>query len=297
MRIALFGTGGVGGYIGANLCAKGDEITLVARGDHLEAIRERGLKVVEDNREDTARPDAAVDEAGLKGTYDLVILSVKGYDIHRAVDALLPHTDANTIVLPLANGVEHFDTLAARLDAKVLTGCCYILSHIASPGVIRKKGNVFAAVFGSHRHPEAVETVERLFETAGLRSKTPADIETAVWKKYLFISAFATLTSYYDTGIKPVYETYPDETEALLEEIAAVARAKGIEIGEEVGKALQTASGLPDSASTSMHLDFTQGKPTELEALSGYIVKEGETLGVDTPVMRKLYEALKRRSG
>jgi len=293
MRIAVFGAGGVGGYIGANLCGSGNEVTIVARGAHLAAICRNGLKVIEDEREYVAVPDKAVDEEGLEGIYDLVLLCVKGYDMDAAVEHLRPHVSPRSIILPLANGIDHFEKIAAQLDATVLKGCCYILSHIEASGVIRRKGKVFAAVFGSDVHTRAVSTVATLFEKAGLRCKTPQDIDTAVWKKYLFISAFASLTSYYDMRIKQVYETHRDETEALLREIAAVARAGGIEMGDEVQKALESASGLPESACTSMHLDFRQGKPTELEALSGYIVAEGAQLSVDTPVMHKLYTGLK----
>lgn len=292
MRICVFGAGGVGGYIGANLCGRGDDITLVARGKHLDAIRTHGLSVREDTREYTVFPDAVVSQSGLNGLYDLVILAVKSYDIDGAIEALRPHVSPASILLPLANGVEHFDTLSRRLEAKTLKGCCYILSHIASPGVIRKKGKVFAAVFGSESDPDTVSTVAALFEKAGLRYKTPEAIDAAVWKKFLFISAFATLTSYYDRGIREVCTAHRDETEALLEEIAAVAEAKGIAIGDEIPKALATAEGLPDGASTSMHLDFKAHKPTELEALSGYIVSEGERLGVPPPHMQRLYAGL-----
>lgn len=292
MRIAVFGAGGVGGYIGAHLCGKSDEVTIVARGTHLEAMRQNGLKVVEDAETYTVFPDVIADEQGINGVYDLVILAVKGYDMSHALSALRPHLNAHSILLPLANGVDHFDRLAASLDATVLTGCCYILSHLESPGIVRKKGKVFAAVFGSAAHPEAVQRTAEVFDKAGLRSKTTEEIDAAVWKKYLFISAFASMTSYYDMPIKTVYDTHGEEVTKLLEEIAAVARAKGIEIGDEVQKALDTAAGLPPDASTSMHLDFQQGKPTELESLSGYIVSEGKRLGMATPVMAKLYEGL-----
>lgn len=293
MRICVFGTGGVGGYIGAQLCNRGHDVTLVARGAHLEAIKAHGLTVVEDTETSTVFPDAAVDEQGLSGNYDLILLCVKGYDMDHAVEALHTHVDADTIVLPLANGVDHFAKLSAGLNALVLTGCCYILSHIASPGTVRKEGKVFAAVFGSSAHPDAVSRIADLFAAAELRCKTPDDIDSAVWKKFLFISTFASLTSYYDMRIKKVYETHRDEAEALMLEIAAVARAKGIEIGDEVSKALHSAAGLPESASTSMHLDYLQGRATEVDALCGFVVVEGKRLGVETPVMGKLYERLK----
>lgn len=295
MRILIFGSGGVGGYIAANLCGHGDEVTVVARGKHLEAIRSRGLRIVEDDRIYNAFPDAVADDTAIEGIYDFILLGVKGYDMDKAIDALLPHADDHTVILPLANGVDHFDKIETRLPGRLLKGCCYILAHVESPGTIRKKGKVFAAVFGSVGDPDAVETAAEMFERAGLRYKTPDDIDRAVWKKYIFISAFGTLTSYYDMGIKAVCEAHPVQTEALLEEIAAVARAKGIDIGDEVQKAMQTAVSLPENASTSMHLDFQQGKPTELESLSGYVVREGERLGVAVALMRKFYDSLKRK--
>ncbi len=297
MRILIFGAGGVGGYIAANLCGFGDEITVVARGKHLEAIRSHGLHIVEDGRTYDAVPDIVADDSALEGIYDIVVLGVKSYDMDRAIAALSLHTDERTVILPAANGVDHFDKIEARLHGRLMRGCCYILAHVESPGTIRKKGKVFAAVFGSKSDPDAVETAAGIFERAGLRCKTPDDIDEAVWKKYLFISAFATLTSFHDTGIKAVCEARPEETETVLKEIAAVARANGIEIGGEVKKAMETALSLPVSASTSMHLDFQQKKPTELESLSGYVVKEAKRLGIDVPTMEKLYSELKRKEG
>ncbi len=296
MRVLIFGTGGVGGYIGANLCVHGDEVTVVGRGAHLNAIREKGLHIIEDDKAYTAFPDVAVDESGLSGIYDFVLLGVKSYDIDHALDKLVPHIDNQTIVLPVANGVDHFDKIADRLDVRLLKGCCYILAHVEAPGIIRKKGKVFAVVFGSDADPDAVQTVAALFEKAGLRYKVPKEIDTAVWKKYIFISAFATLTSYYDMNIKAVAEHHPDETKTLLKEIAAVAHAKGIDIDDEIQKSVETALSLPESASTSMHLDFQKGRPTELESLSGFIVKEGKKVGVNTPLAQSLYTHLQTRS-
>jgi 2-dehydropantoate 2-reductase len=174
--------------------------------------------------------------------------------------------------------------------AKVLDGCVYILSHIEKAGVIRKKGKVFAAVFGGDK--KATTTLDDIFQKANLRTKTPTDIKTAIWKKYIFISAFATLTSYYDKSIGYVYEHHKDEAEGVLKEIANVAHAKGIEIYDEVQKALDVASKVPYDSSTSMWLDFKNKKQTELESLSGFVVKEGLACGVDTPLMSKMYKKL-----
>jgi 2-dehydropantoate 2-reductase len=152
---------------------------------------------------------------------------------------------------------------------------------------------VFAAVFGGDE--KATAKVAEVFDEAGLRYKTPGDIKTAIWKKYIFISAFATATSYHDNSIGYVYENHKDEAKTLLKEIASVAKAKGVEIYDEVEKSLQTASKVPYDSSTSMHLDFQNKKRVELETLSGYIVQEGKRLDIQTPLMKKMYEVLRDR--
>jgi 2-dehydropantoate 2-reductase len=187
------------------------------------------------------------------------------------------------VLLSFSNGVGNGDLLRSVSDSVVLDGCVYVLSHIQNAGVIRKKGEVFAAVFGGDA--EATARVASLFEHSGLRFKTPSDIKEALWKKYLFISAFATLTSFHNKSISEVYEQHFDEAKALLEEISTFAKKEGVTIDDEVQKALHTASKLPQSATTSMHKDFLNKKRVELESLSGY---------VKMPLMQRLYEELKQ---
>ncbi|HFS85077.1 MAG TPA: 2-dehydropantoate 2-reductase [Epsilonproteobacteria bacterium] len=301
MRIAIVGIGGVGGYIGARLCSligtqkQKYEILFIARGTHAEAVKKNGIVIREDHEEFRAHPTGVCLASEAEGTFDLILVCVKSYDM---VEALIPlkHTmRTDTVVIPFANGVNHAQLLNAHFDAKVVNGCVYILSHIAEPGVIRKKGNLFAAVFGSETYSGECLHIYHIFKDAGLRAKVEEDIDRAVWKKYLFISAFATLTSYYDETIRTVYESHPAESVALLKEITSVAQAKGIDITEEIDKALTTASSLPETASTSMHLDFRKHRQTELETLSGYIVEEAVKYGVAVPWMQEMYEALKCR--
>ncbi len=294
MRIAFIGIGGVGGYIGANFLrsSMSHEITLIGRGRHKEVIMVSGLTVVEDNN----RFNVHVPNMSLEGIYDLVILGVKSYDLEEAIAMITPHVTCKSIVIAFANGVSHREMIASRIDAKVLEGAVYILSHIQEPGVIRKKGNIFSAVIGSALYKEEVLILETLFKEANLRVKVAKNSEEALWKKYLFISAFATLTSYYDCSIRRVYETHNEVCEALLFEIAMVAKAKGVMIEDEISKALHTASKLPMEASTSMHLDFQNAHRNELETLTHYIVVLGLELGVETPLYEKMYLALKSKS-
>lgn len=220
-----------------------------------------------------------------EGAFDFVLFCVKSYDLVASYEHIKSHIDAKTTLLSFANGVDNGDRLREISDCVVLDGCVYILSHIEKPGVIRKKGKIFAAVFGGDE--EATLQLASLFEKTGLRFKTPKDIKTAIWKKYLFISAFATLTSYYDKSIGYIYEHHREEAKELLEEISSFAREKGIEIEDEVEKALGVASNVPYDSSTSMHLDFQNRKRVELESLSAY---------VKTPLMSKLYKALLERN-
>lgn len=297
MRIAVVGVGGVGGYIGAKLCSSGDShsVTFIARGAHADAIRRNGLKIVEDDASYVVHPFEITTAEEATGPFDLILLCVKSYDIETSINALRHLITPETIIIPFANGVNHAETIGKLVDAVVLNGAVYILSHIQEDGVIRKKGKVFALIFGDKCCPEAVGSVAALFDEAGIRYKTPDDIETALWKKYLFIAAFANLTSYYDESIRTVYLNHPTEAKQLLEEIAAIAKAKGITLVGEVEKALETAATLPDDASTSMHLDFQQGHQSEIETLCGYLVNEATTHQIEAALLRHIYTTLKEK--
>ncbi len=293
MRIVVAGIGGVGGYIGAHLCQLDDEVTFLARGEHALEMKAHGLKVKEDEGEFIAWPDNVMTAEALEGEIDLLLLCVKSYDMETVLTELSDNITPSTIIVPFANGVEHKEKIDALVNAKVLHGAVYILAHREADGVIVKKGKVFAALFGAEGFAKETALVSSLFEKAGLRHKTPENIEEAIWKKYLFISAFAALTSYFDTSMRKVYELHKKWAETLLKEIADVAEAKGVHIQDEVEKALKTASSLPEDASSSMHLDFQNGSRTELETLCGYVVREGERLRVSTPMMAKVYGVLK----
>jgi 2-dehydropantoate 2-reductase len=289
MRVAVVGLGGVGGYIASMLAKNGVCVVGFARGEHLKKIQNDSLKIVEDKETWHVDIDARVlDEAD--GYFDVVLFCVKSYDLTTSYKQISSHIDKDSILVSFSNGVSNGDILRELSDSVVLDGCVYILSHIQEAGVIRKKGKVFAAVFGGDK--KATDTLLSIFEKANLRTKTPDDIKTAIWKKYIFISAFATLTSYYDKSMGYIYEHHKDEAKKLLCEIADIAHAKGIDIYDEVEKSLSVVSKVPYDSSTSMHLDFQNNKKTELETLSGYIVKEGKRLGVKTPVMKKMYDKL-----
>jgi 2-dehydropantoate 2-reductase len=285
MKIAVIGLGGVGGYLAASFAREGLDVVGFARGEHLKEIQKSGIKIVEDNEEWSAALKAEELNAA-KGRFDVVVFCVKSYDLEASYNQIVSHIDESSILMSFSNGVNNGDLLRSLSNAVVLDSCVYILSHIEKAGVIRKKGKVFAAVFGGDE--KVTQKVAEIFEKAKLRYKTPENIKEALYKKYIFIAAFATLTSYYDKSIGYIYEHHYDEAKELLEEIAAFAKEKeGIDISAEVQKALDTASKVPYDSSTSMHLDFQNGKKTEIENLSGYVKK---------PLMQKFYKELKERA-
>ncbi len=295
MRIAIVGVGGVGGIIGSALCSNDNHVTFIARGKHKEVIEKNGLHIIEDENSYTVVPNRVCEIDELEGIYDYVLLSVKSYDIDTSMKHLIKHLDDNSIVMPISNGVSHADKIRQLTAAQVLDACVYILAHIERAGVVRKKGKVFAAIFGSVDAPQSVEKVEKLFEKAELRYKTPLNIKEALWKKYIFISCFASLSAYYDKSIYELVSHHEKEVSILLNEIASVARSKDINIDNEIEKSMTVARSLPHDASTSMHKDFTAHRQTELETLSGYIVYEAKAKGLATPLMSKLYKALKEK--
>ena len=285
MNIAIIGLGGVGGYLSAMLTKHtSHKIFGFARGKHLHKIQKDGIKIIEDNHSFIVYVDANTLE-DIDGYFDIVFFCVKSYDLPQSYKSVQHCVDKDTILLSFSNGVDNGDKLRKLSDSKVLDGCVYILSHIESYGTIRKKGDVFAVVFGGDK--VATKIVASVFDESPLRYKTPEDIKTAIWKKYIFISTFATLTSFYDKSIGYIYKHYKDEIKEMLEDISSFAKTKGIDIEDEVQKSLSIASKVPFDSSTSMHLDFKNKKQTELETLTGYI---------STQLMQKMYQSLKNRS-
>ncbi len=290
-RVLVVGLGGVGGYVAAKFAKSGINVVGVARGEHKRAIEQNGLCVKEDGSEFCVRfPTYSIEE--LKGEFDVALFCVKSYDLALSAKAIKSYLSKDAIAISFANGVDNGDVLRNVLDCDVLDGAIYILSSIEASGVICKKGDVFAAVFGGKRADELAQ----LFEKSNLRYKISLDIKKDLWKKYIFIAAFANLTSYFDKTISQIYKEHYDEAKAVLEEIALVAKYEGIDITKEIEKSLQTASKLPKSATTSMHLDFQKKKQTELQSLSATLIDLASKHHLQLPHLEKIYKALKERT-
>ena len=304
MRIAVVGLGGVGGYFGGRLAQKyagagRHRVIFIARGAHLEAIRNRGLALKTQQGDFNVRPDLATDRPEEAGPIGLLLLAVKEYDLEATAAALAPLLLAETVVLPLLNGVdiaERLQTLLPRGD--VLSGCIYISSFIESPGVVCQAGGACQLIFGPENgRIEAYRSLEALFREAGIRAELVSDIAVHVWSKYLFVSPMAGVTS---LSAKPFGAVMADPgtrslVRELMGEILALARARGIALpADSVEAAIAKADAFPFDTRSSMQLDYEKGRPTEVELFIGTAVRAGRVLGVSVPRHERLYADLKR---
>lgn len=302
MRIVIVGAGGVGGYFGARLARAGQDVTFVARGVHLDAIRSRGLTVRSAVEGDYTVPVAAVDKVDGLPAADAVLLCVKSFDTETAVAQVRGVVGAETPVCSLQNGVDNEDKIDALLGpGHALGGVAYIFAAIEVPGVVahRFAGSVALGELGGGRSARA-ERLHQAFAGAGVPAGLADDIRRVLWEKYLLLVAQAGMTALTRSPIGVIRDT--PETwrmyRAVVEEVAALGRAAGVALaGDAVETTLAAAGGLAPHLYSSLHFDLVNGKRLELEALHGHAVRLGERLGVPTPMVSAIYAALKPFAG
>jgi 2-dehydropantoate 2-reductase len=290
MRIVVLGAGAVGGYFGGRLAQAGEEVVFIARGEHLQALRHRGLRVDSIEGDFVIQPLQATDEPTQVGVVDVVLVGVKAWQVTEAARAMHPLIGPETFVVPLQNGVEAPDQLAAVLGADhVLGGLCKIISSLVEPGHICHTGIEPYVAFGEldNRPSERAERLRRAFERAGVTAEIPPDIHVAMWEKFLFIASFSGVGAVTRAPVG-VLRTLP-ETRQMLEqamhEVLAVARAREIALPEEaISRTMALIDGLPPGGSASMQRDIVAGRPSELEAQNGAVVRLGREVGVATPL-------------
>jgi 2-dehydropantoate 2-reductase len=297
MRIAIFGTGGAGGYFGGHLACSGEEVVFIARGEHLQAIREQGLRV-ETSAGDIVVRSEATDDPAQVGAVDVVLVGVKTWQVTEAARAMRSMMTPQTFVVPLQNGVEAAAQLAAVLGAKhVLGGLCGTISRVVGPGHILSIGETNFVKFGElddHRSQRA-ERLRQTFERAGLKAEVPPDIQAAVWEKFIFVAPYGGIGAV-TRAPASVIRSLP-ETRRMLEtgmqEILAVARARQVSLADGiVEKSMGLIDSLAPSSTTSLQRDITAGKPSELEAWNGAVVRLGRETSVPTPLHEFIYHSL-----
>jgi 2-dehydropantoate 2-reductase len=299
MRIAIMGSGGVGGYVGGRLAAGGQDVTFIARGAHLAALRSQGLRIESALGDATVQPAQATDDPAAIGPVDLVIFAVKLYDTEQAAAATRPLIGPATGVVTMQNGVDSVGVLSAALGREhVIGGSAHIAAVIAAPGVIRHTGTMARFLFGEldGARSERVAALSAALEAAGVDHQVSEDIERDIWGKMVFLATFAGLTALIRLPIGPI-RADPD-TRALyqagLAEALAVARAKGVALPDDfVAQTLARTDQLPLEMKSSLLNDLESGRRLELPWLSGAIARMGEEQGVPTPTHAFITTALK----
>ncbi len=295
MRIAIMGAGGVGGCLGGLLGKAGNDVWLIVRGEHLEAIRANGLKLIRPDTEFVVQVNATDNPAEV-GPVDLVLFTVKTYQNRHVITTLKPLMGHETSVITLQNGVESHEQLGAVLGpSNILPGAYWASSHILSPGVIGE--DVPAQIsFGEIDDTDSLRSpdIRKVFRDAGIKAEISLDPLQVLWEKFIVLSALAGITSAAQTRPKELLK-YPDARAMFcnaMEESLAVGLAKGINLPDNlVQDSLKYIESLPDFQN-SMHGDYEAGRATELEALSGAVIRLGKQIGVKTPVHEFLYSVL-----
>jgi 2-dehydropantoate 2-reductase len=298
LRIAVVGAGGVGGYFGGRWAEAGHDVTLLARGPHLEALRDRGL-ILHSPLGQTRLHLPAQETAEEVGEVDLIVLTTKAWQLPSAAEPLGPMVGRDTLVFGLQNGVEAAGVLSGFLPQdRVLGGTCRIISFIQEPGVVRHVGVEPTVVFGAlpGSGGDGAEKVFRELEGArGVTLRLSDDIESDIWRKFLFFAPVSGVGSVTRAPIG-VFRRVPQVREVLeraIHEVYQVGVARGVGLpGSSVTDALEFIDAMPLDGTTSMQRDFRDGRRTELEALSGAIVRFGADLGMEVPVHSMLYAAL-----
>ena len=299
MRIAVIGAGGVGGAFGAALAKAGADVTFVARGAHLAAMRQNGLRI-EGGRGDThLTPTQATDDPSSIGPVDLVLFCVKLWDVETAGAAIRPLIGPQTAVIPLQNGIDAGERLAPILgEGALMGGVAQISATIAEPGVIRQTGSFMRLIFGEldGRISQRGQAFLALCQRAGFDATLSERIETEMWMKFVLLASNAAITAATrqpggrlrdDPDIAPYFA-------AAYQEVADLARAKGIALpADAVAKVVAGNRAAPPAMMASMAVDLIRGNRIELPWLSGKVVQLGRELGVPTPVHQLLYAMLK----
>ncbi len=299
MKIAVMGSGGVGGFYGGRLAHAGADVHFVARGEHLAAMRAQGLLIENEMQGNVRVPEVSVtDDPATLGIVDLVVLAVKLWDTEAAVQAIKPLVGPDTAVLSLQNGVIKDDILRRAFGERaVMGGVGYVATHISRPGVIHQTGTLQRLVFGEYdgRRSARAETLLDFANRAGLQAEISDDIRRTLWEKYTFLVGLSGTTTTMRMPIGPI-RAHP-RTRAflfdLLKEVVAVGRALGVQLPADYAEdRLAFADSVPQTMTSSMHHDLQRGNRLEVEWLSGGVVQLGARCGVPTPMNRAVWDVL-----
>jgi 2-dehydropantoate 2-reductase len=301
MRFAVLGAGAVGGYYGAKLARAGHDVSFIARGTHLDAIRSAGLAIESPLGDFTVHAPAESDPKRV-GPVNVVLYAVKTYDDDTALPMLRPLVDDGTTVLPLQNGVESPERVAEAIGTERVVGATtYIATAVTAPGRIRQTGTFRRIVFGEcfDRRGEISPRVRRIADVlagADIHAEPHADGRVPIWEKFIYLAPLAAFTA---AARQPAGMVWGDtdlreQFLAAVSEVERVARAEGVAVDQDmISRVTVYMNSVAPEMRTSMLIDLTAGKRIELDALPGAVVRLGRAAGVATPVMAALHAVLK----
>ena len=299
LRIAIMGTGGVGGYYGGLLSQRGHEVIFMARGAHLQAIRAKGLQVKSVHGDFLVSPAKTTDDPAAVGPVDLILFTTKTYHTDVAAQAIKPMIGKETVVVPLQNGIDAAERIGAYVGKEHLVGgVTWLSAAIEAPGVIGQYSQFRRVVIGEFdgKMTARLKTIYETLQATGIAVELSADIFKVLWTKFVFISAISALGSLTRANIGE-YRQIPETREVLTEalaEVAAVAQARGVKLeGDLVAKTLEFIDNAAPDMKTSMQRDVEAGRPSELESMIGVVPRLARQTGVSTPVLRLAYAVLK----
>lgn len=298
MRIVIMGSGGVGGYFGARLALGGADVTFIARGAHLAAMRQHGLRVESPLGDLHVTNPQATDDPATIGPVDLVLFSVKLWDTEVAARAVAPLIGPDTGVISFQNGV-HKDEVLRRVlgERAVMGGVSYIAATIGEPGQIRHAGKMQKLVFGEYdgQHSSRAKAFLDACLSSGIEAELNADIRRAIWEKFVFLVGLSGTTTTIRKSIGPI-RSHPQTRALLLDamrEVVAVGRAQGVALAEDFAdNRLTFCDSLPAEMTSSMHHDLERGNRLEVQWLSGDVAERGRAMQIPTPVNRAIYDIL-----
>ncbi|MER8530809.1 2-dehydropantoate 2-reductase [Mesorhizobium sp. M1272] len=296
MQIVMMGSGGVGGYLGAQLAQAGEDVAFVARGAHLEAMRRQGLQLESPLGNITLRKIMATETPADVGFVDIVVFAVKLYDAEKAAAAIVPLVGPETRVLTLQNGIDSVDTLARFVPrSQVVGGATYVSAYLQAPGIVVHRGGVPRFTVGGRGDAMMEALRGACLRAVGIDLQTVEDIDQVLWTKFVTLSAFSGATSLMRAGIGPILADHESRIfiEQLRDEGMAVASAADHPMADGYAEhAMSLWRTFPPETQASMAIDFSRGKPTELAWLSGRLRTLGNELGVPTPAHTAVYRAL-----
>lgn len=299
MKIGIMGTGGLGGYYGALLARTGQDVTFIARGAHLEAIKEKGLQVRSVHGDFSLHPAKATDRPAEVGPVDLVLLTTKTYHTEEAAQAILPMVAGDTTVVSLQNGIDAMDRIGGVVGMDhMLGGATWISAAIEAPGVIGQYSEFRRVVLGERdgRSTPRLQALCDVFKATGVSVEASDHILKVLWTKFVFIAAVSAVGALTRVTLGE-YRAVPEARAVLKEalaEVASVARAKGVPLEEDiVEKTLAFVDSNAPTIKPSMQRDMEAGRVSELESMVGIVVQLGAESGVPTPAMRFAYAMLK----